>query len=250
MTCHAKNKKEALQHLDNLFNCNLLSIPEFFWRDKFQSYSRKGKFYRNCVKEKSSNVTECLLELQKICLNSKFILIKATRIYMETVEPLIERYKDLTVIHLTRDPRGLIFSRLFYKFYVTESTVQKFANNHCSVLLKNIRDSETFVKKYPMQVMQLRYETLACDPLNISKRLYEFCGLTFSSKISNTISSMTMEGQLQRGVMGLKKPNSCEAAYAWKKNITNEVSTKIEKECVPLFQKMHLQNMTYNVRSA
>lgn len=237
--------------LENLFNCNLFAIPSYFWSDVFQRYSSKGKFYKLCVKNSEiSNAAlamrKCLSELQNICKNSKHVLIKTTRIFVDTVVPLMKKYKDLKVIHLTRDPRGLISSRLHYNFFPKTMTVSEYANNHCKVLLKNMKDSDALEKRYPKRSMQIRYETLACDPITLSRKLYDFSGLNFSSEIKKTIVDMTGNGKFIKGVMGLLKPNSCEAAYAWKNNITYKTANDIEKECVPLFQEMNLQNMKFN----
>lgn len=81
------------------------------------------KQYDHCLKASLKKVVDyCISFLQNACLQSSVRAIKTVRLSMETVVELKKLYPHLKIIHLLRDPKATVLSRIRQNWAVHGST--------------------------------------------------------------------------------------------------------------------------------
>ncbi|XP_033627161.1 carbohydrate sulfotransferase 3-like [Asterias rubens] len=121
------------------------------------------------------------------CMDLKKVAIKSIRISdIGSLLPLIkDKTVNLKVIHLVRDPRGMIASRVLAlnEGKKTADTLDKFTDdtkasliNYCRNNLHNT-DVGTNMPKFQENYLLLRYEDVSLDPHEAARRIYNFTGL-------------------------------------------------------------------------
>lgn len=248
-----KNFSEvAVKTLDNLFQCKFEQVPLALWIDDvFLSLSLKAKNLKLCMKTYGTRaikngthiLRKCLNELKSECLKSKFIVIKTIRLSIDRIIPIMEKYKNMKIIHLIRDPRSTISSQMRFMRGITKKQKPGIAEKMCTRILTDIEDYKILQYKYPSRVNRVRYESLACDPVDISRRLYKFCGMNFTEKVIQRIRDLTENSKEQKGVMNIVKSDSCATAYSRLKSIFN-ISVLEMNSCHYLLRKLNLKPFT------
>ncbi|ELT89955.1 hypothetical protein CAPTEDRAFT_198370 [Capitella teleta] len=165
----------------------------------------------------------CLPLLENACRKAKVIAIKTIRYAMEFV-PLLGNHTD-KVIHLSRDPRGIMNSRYNGMLKPTEAENARFVCNHMSADLRERKSQNRLDFFFP-----LKYEDLAAKPLSVAKRIYRFIGMDSSAKTLNRIWEMTHGGK-DGGKSDTKRKNSTATALAWRSKMDNETVNVINRRC-------------------
>jgi hypothetical protein len=104
----------AVALINDILTCKLHDVLDMFCKIEFpRQNGPKWKPFHKCTKSKKRNgLTQCLPPLTQVCRRSRIITAKVIRLSMELVEPLLEQLPNLVLVHLVRDPRGIIMSRL------------------------------------------------------------------------------------------------------------------------------------------
>ena len=72
--------------------------------------------YRACIVSFHAK-SECLRNLETICKYRKHRVIKMLRVTLGTLRPLLEKNPRLKIVHLVRDPRAVMHSRKYSRYY-------------------------------------------------------------------------------------------------------------------------------------
>eukprot|EP00057_Strongylocentrotus_purpuratus_P004865 XP_003729653.1 PREDICTED: carbohydrate sulfotransferase 1-like [Strongylocentrotus purpuratus] len=146
---------------------------------------------------------------------------------------------DLKLIHLIRDPRSMILSRLklaspeIKVFNVTElsDTFRNVLLKYCSNWLQNYEIGH-YVPSIRKNYLMVRYEDLALEPYVYAKRIYEFVGL--GAEIPPTVLTwlnMNTNGNdpsQKKAAAFSTKRDSKEVLVSWKSRLTLEMANAIE----------------------
>lgn len=119
------------------------------------------------------------------------------------------------ILHLRRDPMDLCFANLRERFVDSAAYSYSLADlAHFHALYCDLM--QHWHHSYPGFVLDIDYETLVSDPLNASKRVFEFCGLDWNPGVVepaawlarpiNTLSSVQARGAVTTRSMGRWKP--------------------------------------------
>lgn len=137
-------------------------------------------------------------EIANVCKTKPHVGIKAIRIPdLNLLLHLMRRSKtNLKVIHLVRDPRGMVVSRLrvhkdhrlpnggLYNVSHITDTVRYYVQRYCLSWATNIEIGK-YVPSVSTNYKLVRYEDLARDPVRNTRDIYSFVGL--GSKIPNEV---------------------------------------------------------------
>jgi len=100
-------------------------------------------------------------------------MIKTIRLSMEVAALLMNRLPQLKIIHLLRDPRGMIRSTLnrFFPNKAVDTNVELVSM--CNQIRRDIEVSTQLKHSYPGRIITVLYEHLAEHPEDISYTLFD-----------------------------------------------------------------------------
>ncbi|XP_033627172.1 carbohydrate sulfotransferase 3-like [Asterias rubens] len=195
--------------LDSLYRCNLTDYEYYSkWLStqgpKSLLQQAPNMFKLLCSKPDISSEVHCGSvthdSFVRTCMDLKKVAIKSVRISdIGSLLPLIkDKTVNLKVIHLVRDPRGMIASRVVAMNDIkkTADKVETFTDdtktaliNYCWNNLHNT-DVGTNMPKFRDNYLLLRYEDVSLDPHEAARRIYNFTGL---GAVPGNVSSWIQE---------------------------------------------------------
>ena len=241
--------------LDGMYRCNYTNLDYFLRYSSLTDFDHQQKHIpglmepKTCYiwrRDRKANITRRFCEpitvasAEAKCARKNNIAIKTIRIHdINLLLPLIlDKDVKLKVIHLVRDPRGMVASRLML-YYHTHKTVfphryyghlmKAVAEEYCSTWLKNIEIGR-YVKEIRNNYMLLRYEDAATNPIAAARKIYSFLGL--GRYIPNRIQKWILNNTLQPEP-GKFNPYSTQrdskiTAEHWRSKLTYETIKIIE----------------------
>ncbi|GFO44749.1 carbohydrate sulfotransferase [Plakobranchus ocellatus] len=193
------------------------------------SYSKSTTGFDACQKKlgvKPSKFGECGQQLKNRCEQSRAVVSKILRLKMWEVEKLLAEDKDLKVIHLVRDPRGVSVSRGAVRYQFAESSF-------CNRLNRDSQLSAELQVRYPNRTLTVRYEDLAANALQIAKMMFNFSGISWTQTVEKSIEIMTANSDFhtKEHFFNTKRKNSSQTAFHWRRKIPFQTALRLQKLC-------------------
>lgn len=248
----------VVRNILNLFLCDFQQVDKHILRVMtMPSMSNTQDQYGNCLKSKNATnkVELCTRKLQEMCVN-KSVFIKTIRLSMEVVALLLELVPDLKVIHLIRDPRGIMFSRYRGRF-VNDTNSRMSAKSLCNRMLMDIMRSYYLKLKFPHKIKTQLYEYLAENPLESMYDLHNFTDTKVLHSMKSYVYNHTMAGQTNRKYYNTVRGNSAVTSITWRMRMKWEAVQVIDSECkelydhvgfIPFSNKAQLTNLSFKTR--
>ena len=138
----------------------------------------------DCLDQKKT-YNECIPTLTPVCRTAKHRVTKVLRLSLDNTDRLLRENPQLKVIHLLRDPRGIIHSHKKTGWFPfsgkSQEEVRNDAEATCSRMLHDIEAGRILMDRYPNRVKIIQYEDFS-DTIELAKYLYDFLGMEFSEK--------------------------------------------------------------------
>jgi len=153
-----------------------------------------------------------LYKTGEVCRRKKVHAIKIIRICeVKWLLELIKKNSELKIIHLVRDPRGLLSSRL--KLHakdgdfdamknITEECKNQVKSHEFSVELQKVQEGakedfeqENLRKFFRNNYLEVRYEDTAIDPKGVANDILDFIGLESHENVDKWIEKQIGKGQ-------------------------------------------------------
>ena len=169
--------------------------------------------------------------MEVICRQARYVAMKVIRLYPSQLA-LIKKYlkDEVQIIHLNRDPRGVISSRIALEkgklqlstyIHLNFDRLVQNASNHCT----RIRDTTTRLALWMSVETSLskfyhliRYEDFAYHPQSMSKYLFSNIGLKLHKNVTEWLRNATTSSKLDRKVYAVIR-NSTATAEAWRNKL-------------------------------
>lgn len=158
------------------------------------------KFLRICDEESTTGkqifeyIVECYRPDEDI--NKSFRLVEKTPMHAMFIKEIKKIYPDAKFIHIVRDPRDVISSRLALP--TTHSKwLPKYVRNW-NLVMQSVEAAQNFM---PYAILTIRYEDLVSYPTRILNRICQFLGLVYEPQMLSEFSS-----QWERNVIIEKEP--------------------------------------------
>ena len=139
--------------------------------------------YRQCRND-SGPLSSCLEDLQKACHLAKHRVTKVVRLTVDTLEYVLETNPKVKVIHLFRDPRAIINSRVMTDWYYLKETpqtgysdIRANAQFMCDRMLYDFREGLKLKRKFPDRFAFVFFEDIMENLKPKAKMLYSYCGI-------------------------------------------------------------------------
>ncbi|XP_077978625.1 carbohydrate sulfotransferase 2-like [Glandiceps talaboti] len=207
-----------LSFLDGVYSCN---FTHHMMSDLYSTnlYTIRGNY------PSPNNLT--IQSITNYCMSKKNVVTKVLRLYnIFLAAPLLIKH-DIKIIHLIRDPRGMIKSReLFREHSKALSTPGEFHMNgmlkeeivdYCRWLDTNYLVSRHAPDWFRNNYMLVRYEDIVEHPGKVVPKLYEFVGMPTDD---------VME-RISKDIIGDIPGN----AQAWRNGVTYENVKQIQGLC-------------------
>lgn len=145
---------------------------------------------------------------------------------------------NFKVLHLIRDPRPIIQSRMATfgelqtgngakstKF--SEAQIKEAAAGICNNYIKNVNmgRQQSFVGRYKLVL----YEDIASDPVRYVEEMYKYVGLEMTSQVRNHIEIST-HGETVKGTYEVVR-NTAEVVERWKTDMDKDYIRWVEEVC-------------------
>ena len=190
--------------------------------------------------------------LTSTCENHDYTVIKilSARVPNKTIETFKELFQqqshyDVKLVHLVRDPRAVVNSRVNLK-WMKDHLHPSFSDNVrriCNPILQNIRfglfSPSSWLKN---RFKIIRYEDLVGNTVNITRELYRFAGFDWSTSIDEWISQLANNSK--QGTEYCVFRNATAAIHGWK-NAPKPFIKAVEDECRDLMDFLGYEKYTY-----
>lgn len=224
---------KALGTLRDIYRCNF---------NKVRRLLQKYQVLKSEDTETGVNLTSCARadkpceEQLELCAQATSIVTKVARISMSLTPYLLDTLPNLKIVHLLRDPRAIVTSRL-KAFAHSRRNVTGTAASLCLAMKSNYLESIRLMSIYPKRIYQVFYEDIALDSVAIFEKLYEFIGYSFNRDDYTTIlektRSMSQHKYFNFSAYGR---NSTMTARKWRTTITVKQLRQINAVCSSVYR--------------
>ncbi|XP_042237430.1 carbohydrate sulfotransferase 1-like [Homarus americanus] len=211
-----KLEENSAKVLGDLLDCQ----PEVI-----NTWRRKGFYY---FRKKPEGVID-------FCRDAHLRLLKSIRARAHFVKPWITRRPDIKVVHLVRDPRGILNS--------VKKGGRLWSNNNRNVALQcaNIENDLLLEDLGPSRYLRVRYEDLVEYPAEETRRIFTFMGVNMTSNVLTYLQKHSGLGEIPS--MRQKYLNTYrDSQYRhdhWKSQMDNREVEYIEHVCGKVMQRLH-----------
>ncbi|KAH3835151.1 carbohydrate sulfotransferase 1-like [Dreissena polymorpha] len=200
----------------------------------------------------NDNLRKCLLPYTASCRNSSAVVMKFIRLRMRHAIRLLSDFPKLKIVHLVRDPRGIIDSQMRTGFLKSGTAIAE----ECHAIASDLVFTKYLMENKPSAIKLIQYEDFAEEPLKMLKELRQFTGLNFGADIEQFIFNKTSAAK-DNGEYTTGRKNSTETAYKWRTHLDFQLAVDIEKACavsnsvlgyLPFHSKESLKNILVSPR--
>ena len=155
---------------------------------------------------------------------------------METAKILLKSVPDLKIVHLIRDPRGILNSRRRI-FKTNVKTLAHEAKTICDNMFKNTVTSLEMIQEegFKDRIATLYYEDLSKDPMGCSERLFSFLRLPFSQNVEKWIRTNMLGIRTVGHPFAVTNRDSRATSQQWRRMVSYSFASVIDRECSQLY---------------
>ncbi|XP_041365172.1 carbohydrate sulfotransferase 1-like isoform X2 [Gigantopelta aegis] len=189
----------------------------------------------------------CLSDLVSRCLGSKHVVVKSIRMDMSMTGQLLKQLPNLKVIHLIRDPRATILSRvqlglaqmkiLNLNIDVMKQQAQK-SPQHCDQVKNDLDEAYRLRKEFPGRVAILLYEKIVQSPVSMAEQLYKFLGMKITKEIKQYVFNITNGGMADTCAVCTIRKNASVTAFKWRTQISLPIAQMIDRACANVYSDL------------
>lgn len=180
-----------------------------------------------------------------VCARYTHTAAKLIRLYnISSLEKLITQEDlNLKIIHLVRDPRGILSSRsrTEERMLNVDKSLDGEAGYLCRRMKSNLKVASSQPPWLKDRYKLVRYEDIAYDPERWVGEIYKFAGL--GPIPSEVLSWIRINTNLQSSGKYSTSRDSKETAEAWRKHLSLPVAKRIGEVCKDVFSLLKYQHV-------
>ena len=188
---------------------------------------------QSCLDEiHRTKILPCMALLKQQCEKAEIVVAKTIRLTMQHVEIMMKYDPFLKVIHLVRDPRAVIASRIQINNKL-RANVASSIDLLCKDMLSDINKAAALHRVYPGRILELPYELAANERILVLRQLYNYLDKTMELKYVTS-------DQNRQTPYSTFRHNSRAIVYKWRSLFTNTELTTIASipSCIALVKLM------------
>ncbi|XP_069135291.1 carbohydrate sulfotransferase 3-like isoform X2 [Argopecten irradians] len=219
---------KILKVLRGIYNCDNQKYQHLLRSWQYQK-SMGPKHKERCVTRKTFD--ECAEQYLTQCVNARSKVSKVPRISISLASELLSEFPNLKIVHLLRDPRGIVNSRLSLPWNIPLSGG---AVSLCSKMTRDFQEAIKIKQAYPGRLYTVYYEDLAQNPRKGFSLLYKFLGYIVDITDIRRLKEMTASFK-DAGRSQTRRHDSSKTASKWRDQMNSTVLAEINKACSPLY---------------
>ena len=226
-----------INSLNAILSCNFTAVYKAIFLHRFmtlqwtQHLSYSMTTFKSCLREQT-NIKDCLPLLTRNCVRSRVVAVKVIRLPINLVEELLNADSQLRVIHLVRDPRGMMQS--WKKFSVPKPTDEEMrisAKIACNRMLKDCVSRRRLERTFPGRILLVRYEDLVIDTDRVLDDIYSrLLRLPVPKSVRNGMLSQ-LNADSNDSDVGTRRKNGTATASDWKQTVDKRYLIYVNKTC-------------------
>ncbi|XP_066290383.1 carbohydrate sulfotransferase 1-like isoform X2 [Branchiostoma lanceolatum] len=256
-------ERAKLRMMNDVFHCNFTGMGPFY-----ASYMRGafiGRDASRTVKDACRNArfrtgttgnrTDCPVLLKNIprvltelCTKHKHVATKTIRIdNVGELMPLVQDPSlDLKILHLIRDPRAIVASRLALShpaavrnpLGLQELLIRTLeVDDICGWMERNVQYRDHLPQKLEGRYALVRYEDVAADPSTMAQKIYNFLGIPLSDEVTEWIDKNT-KGRHHIVSKYQTNRNSQATLDTWRHKLIFSSVSRIQNRCHNIMAKL------------
>ena len=240
-------RRIMVRPLQAIFACNFTiqhrplfvrGLMRFQWTRKLMFSLQK---FRSCKRRRK--LARCLKPLVSKCRRSDIIAAKVIRLHMSFVDRLLSDDPDLRLIHLVRDPRGMLESWRKLKARRRRRSSLKLMKLNvqliCRRMMTDCRIRRQLESKYPRRILLLRYEDLVTSTDMVIRNVYN--GLLQLALPSNVVNAMyeQLNATSMGGPTSTRRKNGTATAASWRRTIDSSLLAYATHTCRQLLSELN-----------
>jgi hypothetical protein len=183
-----------------------------------------------------------------LCSNFPIHLIKTVRLRVKELSALIENdpliTKEWKIIHLIRDPRGIMASRAGLGWCQVNPACNN-VSRLCAELEDDVKLTEGLVKRYPNRHYLLKFEDLTSNVEMETDKLFRFLEMpvTVSTKAFLDSHTKSNDQKMKEDFLDFEHSTirkSDAVANEWKTKMTKKYIDNITEICEPVLKMLKL----------
>ena len=225
-----RRTKKICTNLTEIANEDTQAINHFFVNGVASVNSKAERTNVTGFYSDTSDQLACIRRIEEACQRSRYRIIKTIRINMSLVKPLLAEIPNLKVIHLVRDPRGIIHSRGKKKNKWMTMGTDTHSKALCKEMSQDVVDAFDLQTKYPFQIDTFSYEMIASKPVETTKYLYKFLSLPYDDSVEVWLNK-SVRASDDNGYFGAQRKNSEDASTQWRREMSFTEALTVQKIC-------------------
>ncbi|XP_045197675.2 carbohydrate sulfotransferase 1-like [Mercenaria mercenaria] len=186
------------------------------------------KPYFDCANIPKSNYKQCFSLMTPVCQGAPHKAMKVLRTTLNNFEPMLKSNQNLKVIHLFRDPRGILNSHMHTRFYQKKvqsvSDIENDIKTTCKRMQYDIDAALRLKRLYTDRFRIVQYEDLG-DLLRKARVLYNFMELDLTPEIQRDLENLVRSENSTTGF----HPYSYRTSLPW------DIERAANKHCKGVF---------------
>jgi len=243
-------QRSLVQPLQAIFSCNLTMLDRSLFDRGFlrQKWTRKLMYamqeFRGCNRRRRlESLAKCVEPLVSKCRRSDVVAAKVIRLHMSFADRLLSDDPRLRLIHVVRDPRGMVESwrKLATKRGRRTSMKQTRLNARliCRRMMTDCRIRRRLEPKYPRRILLLRYEDLVTAADAVVRNVYGgLLQLALPSNVVDVINQQ-LNAASANGPTGTRRTNGTATATDWRRTIDSSLLAYVTDTCRELLSELN-----------
>ncbi|GAB1607966.1 carbohydrate sulfotransferase 1-like [Argonauta hians] len=239
---HLKRTRDIkIQVLNAWLSCSFNGALARTLYYSLKTWCQNCQEYFKCVGDSSTSFLKihlCLPLLVNLCKKANVRIAKVIRLEMKLVSELLISDPNLRVVHLLRDPRGILNSRLRLGVFNKKNS-KIVAATLCQNMHNNIREYLK-LKENPQfrhRMMTVFYEDLGEYPIAISKEMFSFLEIPFTVTIRKWIKANMLGTTNRNGnPFSVLHRNSHLHVNSWRSKLSYGMVSVIDESCQNLYE--------------
>nr|XP_045582065.1 carbohydrate sulfotransferase 3-like [Procambarus clarkii] len=234
--------EEVVRLLRSILTCDFSQLDVYinYMRNNTFLIDRNTRLWKSCA----FNRALCFDKdyLSRACRYMPLNMLKTVRMgLLPVVELLQDPSLDLRVVHLVRDPRGCLHSRMQLSWCQSQACSDP--ETVCNDLLTDLKLSDRVKQNFPDRYLMVRYEDMGLKPEQKAQEIIKFLGLSYNKYIHVFVREHTTPSRRtkKKGDAYSTFRDSKATTFAWRGALNYTVVEAIQEVCKEPLQKLQLR---------